>query len=44
VRRWTLITLIVLLALLAVVAVYQLELAQRRDRLPQPEATPTAAP
>jgi hypothetical protein len=51
VRRWTLITLIVLLALLVVVAVYQLQLAQRRDRLPEPvatiprpQATPTAVP
>jgi hypothetical protein len=44
VRRWTLITLIVLFVLLAVVAVYQLELAERRDPLPEPEATPTAAP
>jgi hypothetical protein len=44
VRRWTLITLIVLFVLLAVVAVYQLEIAQRRDRLPEPKATPTAVP
>ncbi|HZB04454.1 MAG TPA: hypothetical protein VE737_09060 [Actinomycetota bacterium] len=42
-RRWTLVTLILLLVLLAIAAVYQLQLAERRGRLPEPTTTPSTA-
>jgi hypothetical protein len=34
-RRWTLVALIALLVLLAIVAVYQIQLAERRGRVPE---------
>lgn len=40
-RRWTLIALIALLVLLAVVAVYQIQLAERRGRIPEGGITST---
>jgi hypothetical protein len=41
VRRWTLIALIALLVLLAIVAVYQLQLAEKRGRVPEGGVTST---
>jgi hypothetical protein len=41
VRRWTLIALIALLVLLAIVAVYQIQLADRRGRVPAGGVTST---
>lgn len=40
-RRWTLIALIALLVLLAVVALYQIQLAERRGRVPEGGVTST---
>jgi hypothetical protein len=41
VRRWTLIALIALLVLLAIAAVYQIQLADRRGRVPGGGVTST---
>lgn len=43
-RRWTLIALIALMVLLAMVTFYQIRLADRRSRLPEPSATAPSAP